>query len=82
MYLKITALNNIFSLKFLDQNSNEVVPYSTSLLIKLYNEIDKKFYLFQESNIPEFELLFDKITNNSNIYVDIYLDNKLYKTLK
>ena len=80
MYLKITALNNIFSLKFLDQNSNEVVPYSTSLLIKLYNEIDKKFYLFQESNVPEFELLFDKITNNSNIYVDIYLDNKLYKT--
>ena len=79
MYLKVTALNGSLNVKFIDMLGSEVVPYTT-LLTKVYNKLGTDYFQVQESTLSTFELQTDKITNRSEIYIDLYLDDNMYKS--
>lgn len=79
MYLKVTAINDDLNIKFVDTLGNEVVPYTT-LLSKVYNKIGTDYFLVQEDNLSFFKLQTDKITSREEVYLDIYLDDNIYKT--
>lgn len=79
MYLKVTAVNGDLNIKFIDALGNEVVPYTT-LLSKVYNKIGIDYFLVQEDSLPSFKLQTNKLTSREEVHLDIYLDDKIYKT--
>ena len=79
MYLKLSANNERFQVKFLSDSGEEVIPNSTITTI-LYNKINSNYIPFQTETTSSFNYSNKQITDKDTIYADIYLGNTPYKT--
>lgn len=79
MYLKLSANNERFQVKFLSSSGVEIIP-SSAITCILYNKINSNYIPFQTETIQSFQFSNKQITDRTTIYVDVYLDNVPYKT--
>lgn len=79
MYLKLSANNERFQVKFLSDSGEEVIPNSTITTI-LYNKINSNYIPFQTETTSNFNYTHKHITDKDTIYADIFLGEVPYKT--
>jgi len=78
MYLKLSAINEEFQLRYFDEDGLEMYP-GLPVVIKLYNKVCKDYQLFQTETENKFEYFNYNLTDKSTVFVDVILNNILQK---
>lgn len=79
MYLKLSANNERFQVKFLSDSGAEVIPNSIITTI-LYNKINSDYIPFQTETSLSFQYSHKQITDKTTIFADVFIDGIIYKS--